>query len=481
MSKHRVCRPNGLWHLPHGIALLLAGSLLLVAGCGGDHAPDNAIEPDNRDPGPVDWFMGQTLYELHLRAFSSSGDLDGATQELDRLSDLGVANLVLAPIFPTGEPERPGELGNLYAVRDHEAVADEFGDLAALQRFVAAAHERGLGVLLDVVLPVAAVNHVQMDEHANWFRRDATGALTRKMPRWSGIADFDFDNAEVREYLEGTLKHWVRESGVDGFRCALATLAPDDFWQALILNLHEAHPDVVFVAESADPRSLELGFLAIYASGLKERIDECRMEDMAEPGLTEELWLALSATADLSGPNQTTVIYLEDHFSPRSSTLYRWPYVRGYAAFLMTVPGTPQLLMGQEIADRSPATPSEPWSVAWAEGNPDYLDLYTDVTRLRGSSAVLRRGSLERIHAEHPDVLVYTRSLDGEMMLCAVNLSDLRPTFRLPPDLAARPWHEWREGQFHPVAEASMQGELTVDPTGYRVWYSSERTPGSRP
>ncbi len=481
MIEHETCPLDALRRPPVWAALLFGAALLLTAGCGGDRKTEGAVEAHNQDPGRLDWFMGHTLYELHLRAFSSSGDLDGATQALDRVSDLGVANLVLAPIFPTGEPERDGELGNLYAVRDHAAVADEFGDLDALRSFVTAAHERGLRVLLDVVLPVAAVNHVRIDEHADWFRRDATGVLTRKMARWTGIADFDFDNAAAREYLEGTLKHWVREAGVDGFRCALATLAPDDFWQALILNLHETYPSLVFMAESADPRSLELGFHAIYASGLKERLDECRMEDMAEPGLTEELWLALSATADLPGPNQTTVIYLEDHFSPRSSTLYRWPYVRGYAAFLMTVPGTPQLLMGQEIADRTPATPSEPWSVAWAEGNPDYLDLYRDVTRLRGSSAVLRRGSLERIPAEHPDILVYARSLEGELMLCAVNLSDLRPTFRLPPGLAARAWYEWREGQFHPVAEGSLQGELTVDPTGYRVWYSSGREPDSGP
>jgi alpha-amylase len=459
-------------------SLLLILVLLALAGCGDAGKAVQKVAPANEDVSELDWFTGHTLYELHLRGFSDTGDLRGASRELDRLVELGVANLVLVPLFPPGDAEREGELGNLYAVRDHRAIASEFGDTQLLRRFVQSAHERGLRVLLDVVLPVAAIDHVAMREHADWFLRDESGMLTQRMTRWSGIADFDFDNPDVREYLEGTLRYWLHEAGIDGFRCPLAAMAPDDFWRDLILNLRATHPGVALIAESSRPKYLEFGFNALYSPMLKERLDEARLEDMADPGHNTQIWQALTAGLRLPGRGQTTIHCIEDHFSQRSSILYTWPAVRGFAAFFMTIPGTPQMLMGQEIAVREPVTPSDRMAIAWHAGDQNYLTLYTTLTRLRERSDTLRRGDLERVATNHPDVLVYTRTLGGEMFLCAVNLSDRRPHFSLPPQLLARAWHEWLEQDFRPVPEESMRGMQALEPNGYRIWFSTDRLPG---
>ncbi|MBD3235684.1 MAG: hypothetical protein GF330_03160, partial [Candidatus Eisenbacteria bacterium] len=86
------------------------------------------------------------------------------------------------------------------------------------------------------------------------------------------------------------------------------------------------------------------------------------------------------------------VLCLENQFSQRSCVLHTGPEVRSSAAFLMTTPGTPQLLMGQEIAEVEPVSPDARRTIRWEDGNPNYLDIYTRLTKLRESSATLRRG-----------------------------------------------------------------------------------------
>ncbi|MBD3236605.1 MAG: hypothetical protein GF330_07865, partial [Candidatus Eisenbacteria bacterium] len=96
--------------------------------------------------------------------------------------------------------------------------------------------------------------------------------------------------------------------------------------------------------------------------------------------------------------------------------------------------------------------------------------------------ATLRRGDLELIATghggDHTDLFVYTRTLGDEQFLCALNLSDYRPTAELPDSLADRSWHEWRGGAFQPVPAGTLDGTLAVEPNEYQIWYSREDPSG---
>jgi len=115
------------------------------------------------EPSLKDWYKDAVIYELRVRSFCDSngdgvGDLPGLTGKLDYLKDLGVTALWLLPICPS--PMRDDG----YDTEDYEGVHPETGTLDDFKAFVAAAHERGLRVITELVL-----NHTS-DRHP-WFQR----------------------------------------------------------------------------------------------------------------------------------------------------------------------------------------------------------------------------------------------------------------------------------------------------------------------
>ena len=129
------------------LALLLSG--LAHAGA--------AAPPASADP----WWRHAVIYEIYPRSFQDSngdgtGDLNGITQRLDYLQELGVDAIWIAPIYPSPQVD----FG--YDVSDYEAVDPLYGTLADFDRLLAEARRRNIRVILDMVL-----NHTS-DKHP-WF------------------------------------------------------------------------------------------------------------------------------------------------------------------------------------------------------------------------------------------------------------------------------------------------------------------------
>jgi len=82
------------------------------------------------------------MYEVNLRAFSNSGDLEGVTSQLDRLDSLGINVIWLMPIHPIGSVN---SVNSPYSVKNYLEVSEEYGDLDALRTLTDAAHSRGIG------------------------------------------------------------------------------------------------------------------------------------------------------------------------------------------------------------------------------------------------------------------------------------------------------------------------------------------------
>jgi oligo-1,6-glucosidase len=118
-------------------------------------AADPLPSPDH------DWWRRAVVYQIYPRSFADAtgdgvGDLPGILSRLDHLTDLGVDVVWLSPVYPSPMAD------NGYDISDYQGVDPLFGTLADLDHLIAALHERGIRIVMDLV-----VNHTS-DEHP-WF------------------------------------------------------------------------------------------------------------------------------------------------------------------------------------------------------------------------------------------------------------------------------------------------------------------------
>ena len=173
--------------------------------------------------------LGGVLYELHVGTFTAAGTLDAAVARLDDLVALGVDAVELLPLAAFA-----GERGWGYDGVAPWSVHEAYGDQEALVRFVDAAHDKGLGVILDVV-------HNHLGPEGAYVSRFGPYFSPRHQTPWGdGINLDDVGSAQVRDYLIGSARHFLVDVGVDGLRLdavhALADDSPTHFLAELALR-----------------------------------------------------------------------------------------------------------------------------------------------------------------------------------------------------------------------------------------------------
>ena len=187
------------------------------------------------------------FYEVFVRSFQDSdgdgiGDLRGLTSRLDQLNDgdpattedLGVTGLWLMPIA-----ESPSYHG--YDVVDYRAIETDYGTADDFRALIAAAHERGIVVIVDLVLNHSSRDHPWFRDaltpgsvHDDWYvwsdsrphvaRSDGSRVWHEAGGRfyygyfWEGMPDLNLENADVTAELDDLGRFWLEEMGVDGFR-----------------------------------------------------------------------------------------------------------------------------------------------------------------------------------------------------------------------------------------------------------------------
>lgn len=202
-----------------------------------------------------EWSKNAVIYQINTRQFTPEGTFKAAMAQLPRLKALGIDIVWLMPIHAIGEKKRKGTLGSPYSVKDYYSVNPEFGTLEDLKQFVKAAHAQGMYVILDWVANHTAWDNPLVRQHPEWYERDYKGDF-RPTPwwDWSDIINLDYRHAALRAYMTEAMKYWVREVGVDGYRCDVAGFVPVDFWETLRKELDKIKP--VFMLAEWESRDL---------------------------------------------------------------------------------------------------------------------------------------------------------------------------------------------------------------------------------
>ncbi|MCI8843907.1 MAG: alpha-glucosidase [Oscillospiraceae bacterium] len=193
------------------------------------------------------WWKESVVYQVYPRSFCDSngdgvGDLRGMESKLDYIRELGVNVIWMSPVYKSPNDD------NGYDISDYRAIMDEFGTMEDFEHLLAAAHERGLKLVMDLV-----VNHTS-DEHP-WFLESRSSRDNPKRdyyiwrepvngrepnnwgsvfsgPAWewdetTGMyylhcfskkqPDLNWENPKVRDEVFDMMTWWC-EKGVDGFR-----------------------------------------------------------------------------------------------------------------------------------------------------------------------------------------------------------------------------------------------------------------------
>ncbi len=374
-----------------------------------------------------EWLRDAVIYEVFPRAFSPGGDLDGVTAQLDRLKDLGVNVLWLMPIHPVGKLKAKGTLGSPYAVRDYDAIDPAYGTADDLKRLVDAAHRRGMKVFIDIVANHTAWDSVLIEKHPDWYRHDANGRIVPPNADWVDVAQLDYSNPALRKYMSGMLVRWLRDYGLDGFRCDYAGGVPRDFWESVRPELDRVRPGLAFLAEADDPTLLHSAFDIDYAWDFYHAVTDA-ITGRAPASLVRATW----ERAEARYPRGALRLRFSDnHDQLRTTGQAGLRAALAASALMFTLDGVPLVYNGMEVGDTTEsAAPAlfERVPIRWdmAERRPHVTHSYKSLAALRRAHPAFTRGTVRWVsNDDERRVLSYERVGSDESLLVVINLSSL--------------------------------------------------------
>jgi glycosidase len=189
------------------------------------------------------------IYEVYVRNHGPNGTFADVEADLPRIRSMGVDAVWFMPIHPIGIEGRKGTLGCPYSISDYRDVNPEYGTRADFGRLIGRAHALGLKVMIDVVYNHTSRDSTLIREHPEFFHLDVKGRPKTTVPEWTDVIDLKHPNPDLSATLIECLREWLR-TGVDGFRCDVASLVPLGFWLEARRAAVEINPKVLWLAES---------------------------------------------------------------------------------------------------------------------------------------------------------------------------------------------------------------------------------------
>lgn len=289
------------------------------------------------------------MYEVNIRQITEEGTLKAFTdQHLNRLKTLGVDVIWLMPVYPISVKNRKEPLGSYYSVADYTGINPEFGTLEDMKDLVKKAHAAGMLVIFDWVANHSGWDNHWITEHPDWYTHNKKGQIIAPVPDWSDVADLNYDNPGLRKAMTDAMKYWVKEVGIDGYRCDAAAMAPTDFWKSAWQSLDSIRP-LIKLAEAWEPELMANGFDAAYGWDLHHL-----MNDIARgTKKVDALHKYFNRIDTLYAPGDILLNFITNHDENSwQGTEYErmGKGVNCFAAFTYIVPGMPLIYTGQEAA-----------------------------------------------------------------------------------------------------------------------------------
>lgn len=433
----------------------------------GPHGPSMIIDPSEYR-WQHEWqgieLKGQVLYELHVGTFTDKGTLDAAADKLDYLHALGITAVELMPLA-----ECPGRWNWGYDGVCLFAPSHNYGDYAALQRFVDRAHGLGIGVILDVVY-----NHLGPD--GNYLPMYSPYYFSKlHKTEWGDPLNFDGEHsAKVREFIIENACEWIREFRLDGLRLDATQSIFDVAGERHILAelSHRVRATagsrrVLLISENEPQHATQLlpvaqgGFdfdalwnddfhhaAMVAATGRRHAyyLDYLgapqEFVSSAKRGFLFQgqyyLWQSQTRGEPLQSALRCCIHFLQNHDQVANSlggarlhqltSAARW---RALTALLLLGPQTPLLFMGQEFAASSPflffADHTAPLNEAVHRGRKEFLAQFPGASSAEGQQSVAdpaQESTMQRSKLDWSELNEHTEALSLHVDLLELRRND---------------------------------------------------------
>lgn len=322
------------------------------------------------------WVRDARIYCLFFKSFTAAGTIDAALERLDYIKALGFNTLWVLPVMDVeGEINQFSNIG--YNIVDFYSIDRSYGSGADFKNFVAAAHSRGLRVILDVTPNHSSRSHpAALDARAlgkysryyDFYQHEPidhdTNGLGQSLSSdgivyYSGFSDallnWNWSDAEARSYMIEVYKHWLREYDLDGFRFDVwwgphRRYGRASFDTPLRLALRAVKSDILILGETAGTGSGTEENYADQGGGMDMGYDWSLFGTLSRMPGAASLHNALNNSGFRPGPNSFYLRFLENQDEDR--VIYRYggaAQTMPVAAALLLSTGTPLLYAGQEV------------------------------------------------------------------------------------------------------------------------------------
>lgn len=447
--------------------IALGLSIILFVSCKEQQQADGT-------PGPhhPTWSVNAVLYEVNIRQYTPEGTFRAFLPHLDRLDSMGIDLVWFMPIYPIGQQNRKGTLGSYYSIRDYTSVNPDFGTLDDFKAVVNAAHEKGMHVLLDWVANHTAWDHTWTTTHPEWYDRDSTGNFLSPYD-WTDVIQLNYDHHDLWKEMVNAMKYWVKETGIDGFRCDYPGHIPVAFWDSARKELEKIKPVFMLAEDEGHNGLLDHAFDMNYGWEFMH--------------LTEEVARGDKNAADLANyfqrqkesfPYWAYKLYCltnHDENSWSGTVFERYgAALKPMAVISFTGPGMPLIYSGQEAGLEKRLRFFEKDTIPWK--NTEWTEFYTKLISLKHTQAALHNGNQEswqNLETTKPEqVLAFSMQKEESLVLVLTNLFDSTVQVSInPPGAPHTKFTEYFTGD-EMLIDASTTFEL--QPYGYKILVSNQ-------
>jgi len=412
----------------------------------------------------LDWSKNATIYEVNIRQFTTEGTFNAFVPHLERLKKMGIDIIWLMPINPIGIKNRKGTMGSYYSIKDYKAVNPEFGTLDDFKNLVNKAHTLEMHVIIDWVANHSAWDNEWVKNHPDWYSKDSLGKMISPFD-WTDVADLNYDNKELWNEMISSLKFWLTETNIDGFRCDVAELVPVEFWNKARTELDKVKP-VFMLAEAEKPELHINAFDMTYGWELHFLLNSIVKGE--KPLSDLDAYFKKDSERYVQSAYRMQFTSNHDENSWKGSEYERMGnYVKTCAVFTATIPGMALVYNGQESELKKRLLFFEKDTINWK--NYELADFYTKLLNLKHKNEALWNngygGDFKRI-ATNCDSLVYafSRVKNDSKVLVVMNFSAQNQLVKI------KDCSEFKGLKDIFISEIFNGSELNLESFGYRVY-----------